>query len=159
MKIRCGRSLERWLVATEDACRMRAEQRDGSVLNAQRRTFAQAYDRGIVFFEELQDTFFLGFAHVSGRRIGVEVVRADLKSNEAERVEGGRLDDRHVFGGPQRRASHDGTGARSDERHTSGHAVTDGLEKFVVVKTFQQAEGVAAADKDSVCLLDSALDI
>ena len=106
---------------------MRAEQRDGSVLSAERRAFAQAYDRGVVFFEELQDTFFLGFAHVGGRRVGVEVVRADLKSNEAERVEGGGLDDGHVFGGTQRRASHDGTGARSDERHTSGDASTNGL--------------------------------
>ena len=53
--------------------------------------------RARVFLVVLHDPLFLRLTHVRGGRIAILVVRADLKVDEPERVEGRRLDDGHVL--------------------------------------------------------------
>jgi hypothetical protein len=80
-EIGCLRSLKRHLAAPEDACRMRPFQSDCAVLHPEHRSFPQANHGCFVLFEELCDAFFLRFPHVGGRKIWIEIVRANLEGD------------------------------------------------------------------------------
>ena len=45
-------------------------------------SFANADDRRLIFLEELQNALLLGLAHVRGIRIGIEIMRTDLKGDQ-----------------------------------------------------------------------------
>src|SRR5260370_38431671 len=86
-----------------------ALQQDSAIFNPQQRALAQANDGSVVFFEELVDSFFLCFTHVSGSRIRIAIVRTNLEINKPQRIERGRLHDWHVLGGFESRKRHDRT--------------------------------------------------
>ena len=66
---------------------MRSEcQLDGG--NAFVQAFAQSDDRGVVLLEELINPLLLRFANVRRIGVGVEIVRADLKADQTQGVEG-----------------------------------------------------------------------
>src|SRR2546423_1046768 len=76
------------------ACCPPAEERRHTAADLQHRAFAQSHNRTFVLFEVLADSFLARFGAVGRLRIGIEVVRVDLKIDGAEGGEGRRLDDR-----------------------------------------------------------------
>ena len=73
--------------------------------NTQHRSFAQTNHINVrINFQELFDALFACFAAMSFR-IGIQVMRIDLKRHQINGIKTLRVDDRHVVGGSQSRAS------------------------------------------------------
>src|SRR4029077_13839413 len=94
---------------------------------------------------------------MGGRRIGIEIVRADLKIHQPESVKGTRLHDRHVFGRLQAGTSNDRSGTRSYIGFATSYLVTNDVPKLPVVKAFQQPKCIPTTNKDRVRFLDYTL--
>src|SRR4029453_10636238 len=73
--------------AFEDSGAGFAFQCHGVVFANQPRLFANSDDRCLVLLEKLKNPFFLGLAHVSGIRVRVLKMWADLKWHQTQRVE------------------------------------------------------------------------
>lgn len=116
-------------------------------------TFADADDRGLVLFMEFLDALLTRLAHVLGRGVGIDVVRIDLERNQAECVEAGRVDDRHVVRRPDRRPGHVRAGAGAQVRHrASVDPFSDDAQYAVVVHHLEESEGVATPDEDGLSM-------
>ncbi len=74
-----GFHFDRRPTAAENSRASFAFQRDRADFRSDPSSFANADDRRFIFLEELQNALFLGFTHVSGIRIGIEIMRTDLK--------------------------------------------------------------------------------
>ena len=91
---------------------------------------------------------------VSWRR--VQVVRIDAEGHQVQGVERGRVADGHVVGRLDGLGGHVRSCAGAHEGHALvQHHLVDGLDQVVLVERGQQAEGVAAADEDRLCVVDS----
>ena len=85
------------MAATENPRSRFAFQSDVTIVAQQPRTFANAHDRRVVFLVKLQNSLFLRFSHVGGIRVGIEIVRTDLKRHKPQGIERARLNDWHVL--------------------------------------------------------------
>ena len=83
-------------------------------------------------------------------RVGIEIMRIDLESNQAESGQGRRLDNRHIVGCPNRRASHIGTGAASHVRRSFRDSLSDAIQQIVLIKRLEQPEAVSPAHENSL---------
>src|SRR4051812_48706523 len=86
-------------------------------------------------------------------------MRADLESDEAERIKGRRLHNRHVLGRFETRTCDDCAGARPNERYPFSHPATDRQQQFKIVEALQKPKGIAATDEDGFRVFDSLLRI
>ena len=104
------------------------------------------------------DALLAGLAHERRGRIRVDVVEVDLERHEAQRGEARRVADRHVVGGPDRRAGDVGAGGGA---HVAGRAFADvtaqRLEHTEGVQGVEQPERVAAAHHHHVRFEDRAV--
>src|SRR5262245_14442429 len=87
------------------------------------------------------------------RRTGVrvQIVWADLEGDETQRIEGRRLDDRHVFRRFERRAGDNRTGARSEVWHSFGYLPADRRQQFKVIETLKESKSIASTDEHCFC--------
>src|SRR5438309_2115488 len=108
------------------------------------------HGRGVLL-QELKNPLLARLALVRRGGVGIEVVRIDLEWDEAEGVEGRRLDDRHVVRRPDRRRGDVRSRARADVRQRAGtDAEADRVEKRELVHRLQQPERIPAADEEGI---------
>ena len=78
----------------------------------------------------------------------IDVVRVDLERHQVERGKARWLHDRHVVGGPDRRAGDVRAGAGAEVRHPAVDRRSHRVDQRQAVKRRDQPEAVATGDKD-----------
>src|SRR5688572_26642083 len=134
---------------------MRAAQLDRAARNADPVAFGQPDHRQVgIRVRELLEALVPGLA-VMARQRHADVVRVDLERQQPERLEATRVDDRHVVGGPDRRARQ--VGACTPAKIfglPSGNPGTYYLNKGTLAAFLQELERIAAANDDQFAFFD-----
>src|SRR5258705_13807284 len=78
-------------------------------------------------------------------------MRTNLKRNQAQSIEGWRLNNRHVFGCLDGWTSDIRAGTRPDVGHAFCYSPSDCLQNIRVVERLQQSKSITAANEDCLC--------
>src|SRR5262245_31647236 len=89
-----------------------------------------------------------------GRGISVLKVWTDLKRHKPERIERARLNNRHVFGGFDRRPSDVGTGATADVRRAVFYFTANRVQQVEILQRLQQTKRIATTNENRIRLLN-----
>src|SRR5262249_47252114 len=81
-------------------------------------------------------------------------MRTDLKRHQSQRIERARLDNWHVLGGFDRRASDVGTGATADVRRAASYFAANRVQQIEILQRLQQTKCIAATNEDRIRLLN-----
>ena len=127
---------------------------NGIFATAEKSTFKQTHHWCGVFFVEFTNAVVSGFTKVwmQGTVLFVMdaprvVVGVDLEWHQTQSIEAGRLDNRHVVGGPHRGARHIGSSTHPKVRNTVGqNSASNGFDQAYFVQLLDQPECVAASD-------------
>src|SRR6516162_4887005 len=145
---------DRDFAASEDSGTSFASKCDGAVFANQPGPFANSDHRCFVLLEKLKNPFLLCLAHMPGIGIWVSKVWTDLKRHESKRIERAWLNDRHVFGGFDRRPSNVGAGATPDVRRAAFHFAANRVQQVEILQSLQQTKRIAATNENRIRLLN-----
>ena len=95
---RAGLGLNRLVAAAKYSCASDSSQLDRVLMDSEHRSFAKSDHWSQILLQELNDPLLLRFTHMGRVRFGIEIVWANLKTDEPQCFEGRRLYDGHVVG-------------------------------------------------------------
>src|SRR5215470_6626328 len=145
---------DRDFAASEDSGTGFASKCDGAVFANQPGPFANSDHRCFVLLEKLNNPLLLCLAHVPGIGIWVLKMWTDLERHESKRIERAWLNDRHVFGGFDRRPSDVGAGATADVRRAAFYFAANRVQQVEILQRLQQTKRIATANENRIRLID-----